>query len=102
MPNRWAAINRTAVSFRALLSGAVAHERRAGAIERIERGMNARGTERGSSQRCLNPYLYGRFVVLGVVPSAWFDQAQLSVSYQRICHMPHLGSISVLPPNTPL
>ena len=41
-------------------------------------------------------------VVLGVVPSAWFDQAQLLVSCARTCHMPHLGPISALPPNTPL
>ena len=37
------------------LSGAVAHECRAVAIERIERGLKARGAACDSMQRCLNP-----------------------------------------------
>jgi hypothetical protein len=42
----------------ALLSGAVAHERRAVAMEPIERGMQARGASCGSSQPCLKVNAY--------------------------------------------
>ena len=57
-PNRWAAVTRTAVSFMALLYTALAHECRAGPIERIERGLIAGGAGCGSFQRCLKPNTY--------------------------------------------
>ena len=99
---RWAAIKRTAVSFMALLCGAVAHERRAIPIERIERGMKARGAGCGSSQRCLKPNAYEGRLCCVLFLSAWFNRGQLLVPYQRWSFMPRFGDLSALPPNTPL
>jgi len=52
---------------------------------------NACSTLRGTKARCA-----------GVVPSAWFSQAQLLVSLHRGRFMPQLGCLSMLSPNTRL
>ncbi len=85
------------------------------------RGTNARCAEYGSGQRLAHFKVVRTSVVLNVVPvnafatlrdmnarcasvilSAWFRQAQLLVSFQRSRHMPQLGCLSKLSPNTRL
>jgi len=85
------------------------------------RGTNARYAKCGSSQRLPHVNLMRTPVVLnvipvsvfstlrgmkaccaGVVPSAWFRQAQLLVSLHRGRFMPQLGFLSMLSPNTRL
>ncbi len=76
---------------------------------RRDRG-NAFSTLRGSNARYVTwfqpkltqPCVVRRLVVLIVVPSAWFSQAQLLVSIQQSRFMLQLVALSKLSPNTRL
>ena len=102
MPTRWAAINRTAVSFRALLYGALAHQRRAVAMEHIERGLKARGAGCDSIRRSRKPNSIRRLVVLGVVQISVVRPNAGGCIVSALLPHASLRHLSALPPNPPL
>jgi hypothetical protein len=65
-------------------------------------GMQARGAECSSIQRCLKPNAYEGCLCWVWFHQAWFDRAQLPMPVSTSAAHAQLGILSALPPNTPL